>query len=187
MPALANSGLRLPSSMAAAALLVFACLIPLGPVRREAAVFAASAVQLGGPLDPAGSAPISLLLGAAAVIVPFGDLATRIHAVSTLFASAAVALMVVFLGTVLDAVRPRQQARSMVRDFGHEPIAMVGAIAVVMLAPGFSVEASQAGPGAVAALALIGGVLLVERVVAFPSDARRGLGLALLCGLAAGV
>ena len=178
--------LALPLFAGAVALVLYAAFVPLGLSRVGTLSFAEGAIALGGAMQTHVAAPLALLVAKVATFLPLGDLAVRVHVASVVPGAIAIALLVVYLGRLTQALRPATDVRPLPRDLLHEPIARVGCAAGVAFAPGFAAGSTQGGSLAVTAALVIGGLMLSARALATPGDARVGLGFVFLCGLAAG-
>jgi len=157
---------------------------PLGLDRVAAAPVVAAA--LASPSQDAGS-PLALLAMRLGAFLPFGDGAARANLATAVLAALAMMLMGRLCVDLLVGLRPPPHARQGERDFLYEPFLAAGAA----LAGGLSLATFQSATSAGAAsatLALLAGAWLVALpLLRGQGGAGRGLALAGLAGLAAGV
>ena len=193
-------------TVAAVVALGLAALAPIGLASGEAADLAATAFGVGRPV--AESHPLAELLSRAAALVPIGEVGTRPHAVAALAAVIALVFLLALLSSGIGRVRsqeaiPAQPPRAApegkrgARGKGGESgnRGNGGKLALLSAAVGLSlvavsrpfVEMATVRPGAAVDFALFVGILvLFETVRRDPARSSSGLGLAFLCGLAAG-
>ncbi|MDX2019143.1 MAG: hypothetical protein SF187_02810 [Deltaproteobacteria bacterium] len=179
---------RLPLHVAAVALVVFAAGTPLGLFRLgDAAVFS-SAVT--GRHSAAWAPPVfdvwSLALGRLALALPFGALPARLALVSNVFAAVALGLWVRVGLELAGLLRPLPRARLTAKDRQHEPVAVVGAVALVGLSMPLFAVASQPGGGAVLLALVAGWVWSASVLLRDPNAPRPALFAAALAGLVIG-
>ena len=172
---------------AALVALGLAALAPIGLSSSESADLAANAFGVGQPITEA--MPLAGVLSRAATLAPIGEVGARPHAVAVLSAAAALAFLLALLrsgaGDVPsdDAVRS-QRWRSATEHNGSAAVA-VGLLLVAVSRPFLAIATVR--PGGAVDFALIMGILvLVETVRSDTTRSSVGLGLAFLCGLAAG-
>jgi tetratricopeptide (TPR) repeat protein len=160
-----------PRLVAVAGFSGYALAAPPGPTWLDAGEIGAASFQLGSP-HPTGF-PLEIALAKLMTLLPVGELAFRLHLVSA--AAAAIALALV---------------AALVAEAGGNGRAACAAGAAAALLVGVSLtfarQASTTEVYAPTAALLAGGLYLYDRV-ARGADARWGLALALVAGLAFGV
>lgn len=160
-----------PRLVAVAGFSSYALAAPPGPAWLDAGEIGAASFQLGSP-HPTGF-PLEIALAKLMTLLPVGELAFRLHLVSA--AAAAIALALV--------------AALVAEAGGNGRAACVGGAAAALLVGvslTFARQASTTEVYAPTAALLAGGLYLYDRV-ARGADARWGLALALVAGLAFGV
>ncbi|HWN67200.1 MAG TPA: DUF2723 domain-containing protein [Haliangium sp.] len=158
----------LPRCLAMAAFMLYVMAAPPGFYWLDSAELSAAAVALGVP-HPTGF-PLYCIVGRAASLVPLGELAFRIELVSAVCAALAV-----FWVTRL--------VLELCRGDIHALVGAAVAGALLALSAVFLRQATVAEVYAPSAALLAGGLLLLDHV-SRGGDARWGLALALVCGLA---
>jgi tetratricopeptide (TPR) repeat protein len=158
----------LPRCLAMAAFMLYVMAAPPGFFWLDSAELSAAAVAMGVP-HPTGF-PLYCIVARAASLVPVGELAFRIELVSAVCAALAV-----FWVTRL--------VLELCRGDGHALVGATVAGTLLALSAVFLRQATVAEVYAPSAALLAGGLLLLERV-SRGADARWGLALALVCGLA---
>ena len=189
-------------ALAALVALGLSFLVPIGLASSESADLAVSALGVGRPLRE--SVPLAEVLARAVVLVPFGELGARPHAIAVFCGAIASALLLarLRLGTAVGArpntVDRRQQRlaqahssmpsrRGSTRLVRRQALAsvVVGVLLVVCSRP--FLEIATMRPAAAVDFVLFAAIALcLETIRRDPARSSVGLGLALLCGLAAG-
>ena len=149
----------------------YALVAPPGPTWLDSGEIGAAAVQLGSP-HPTGF-PLQIALAKLMTFVPVGELAFRLHLVSAVAAAIALGLVAALIAEVGGNRRAACAAGA------------AGAL-LVGVSLTFARQASVTEVYAPTAALLAGALYLYDRV-ARGADARYGLGLALVAGLALGV
>lgn len=167
-------------ALAALVALGLSFLVPIGLASSESADLAVSALGVGRPLRE--SVPLAEVLARAVVLVPFGELGARPHAIAVFCGAIASALLLarLRLGTAVGA-RPNTVSE------GESTLAsvVVGVLLVVCSRP--FLEIATMRPASAVDFVLFAAIALCfEMIRRDPARASVGLGLALLCGLAAG-
>lgn len=174
----------LPPVLFVVSLVAYAAGLPLGVDRLGAGA------PVAAVLDATGQervAPLGLLAGRVAAFLPLGDLPTRINLATAVLAALALALLGWVCMDVLLTLRPLPHARQEAQHFMHEPVLVAGAVLAGGMALATFHGATSAG-AASATLALLAGAWLVALpLLRGEGGAGRGLILAGLAGLAAGV
>jgi hypothetical protein len=174
----------LPPALFAVSLAVYAAGLPLGVDRRGAAWPVAAVLDATGQEQVA---PLPLMVGRVAAYLPLGDLPTRANLATAFFAALALALLGRVCVDVLVTLRPPPHARQASQHFMHEPVLAAGAVLAGGMALASFHTATSAG-AASATLALLAGAWQVALpLLRGEGGAGRGLVLAGLSGLAAGV
>lgn len=174
----------LASVLFAVPLAVYAMGLPLGVDRLGAAWPVAAMLDASGQEQVA---PLALLAARLTAYLPLGDLPTRANLATSLLAALALALLGRVCVDVLLTLRPPPHARQEVQHFMHEPVLAAGAVLAGGMALASFHGATSAGAASATLVLLAGAWLVALPLLRGEGGAGRGLVLAGLSGLAAGV
>ncbi len=176
---------RLAMWATASALLVLVGMAPLGIPRLEGALSLTAVVAPGPHLAPGAHVDLlAVVLGRLALLIPFGDLPFRLAALSGILSALGLGFWVRAGLEVMCMLRPPPHARLTAADVAHEPVAVMGAAAVVAITQPFFVHATDAGLGGTELFLLAAWTCVLTFLLRDRNDARAALGAAFLAGVA---